>query len=185
MSTECATRPATNTTWHTVVPTTLLGELTVVRDAEAITGLYFRRHWNLRDRSIFGERRDEGFDDAATQLHEYLAGERTAFDLRLRADGDELQCRVWELLHEISYGRTTTYGELAAAVDPGRSITAQQVGQAVGRNPLSVFVACHRVVGRGNKLVGYAGGLSRKRALLELELSTSARLDGHTAGRLW
>jgi methylated-DNA-[protein]-cysteine S-methyltransferase len=185
MSTESTTRPVTETTWHTVVPTELLGDLTVVRDTDAITGLYFRHHWNLCDRSIFGERRDEGFDAAATQLHEYLAGERTAFDLRLRADGDELQQRVWDLLRGIPYGRTTTYGELAAAVAPDRSITAQQVGQAVGSNPLSVFVACHRVLGRGNKLVGYAGGLARKRALLELEYSTSAKLDGDTAGRLW
>jgi methylated-DNA-[protein]-cysteine S-methyltransferase len=185
MSTENITRSATNTTWHTVVPATLLGDLTLVRDEEAITGLYFRHHWGLRDRSIFGERRDEGFDDATTQLDQYLAGQRTEFDLLLRADGDELQHRVWELLHDIPYGETTTYGELAVALDPGRSVTAQQVGQAVGRNPLSVFVACHRVVGRGNKLVGYAGGLSRKRALLELELSTSARLNGHTADRLW
>lgn len=178
MNTDNLTRPDTRTSWHTVVPTALLGELTIVRDADAITGLYFPHHWNLRDRSGFGERRDDGFDEAIAQLHDYLAGERTEFDLPLRADGDAVRQRVWDLLASVTYGTTTTYGELASELAADRSITPQEVGKAVGRNPLSVFVACHRVLGRGGKLVGYAGGLARKRALLDLEQATSGRAPG-------
>ena len=83
------------------------------------------------------------------------------------ARGDEPQQRVWNLLTAIPYGDTVTYGELAAALADGT--TAQEVGQAVGRNPLSIVVPCHRVVGSNGQLTGYAGGLKRKQFLLELE----------------
>jgi methylated-DNA-[protein]-cysteine S-methyltransferase len=88
------------------------------------------------------------------------------------------QRRVWDLLGDIGYGQTTTYGELAAKLADGT--TAYEVGQAVGRNPLSIIVPCHRVVGKDGALTGYAGGLKRKRFLLDLEAPVPA-----AAGRLF
>lgn len=165
---------ATATTWHTVITTTL-GDLTLVRDREALLGLYFPGHWTRPDRATFGPRSDQGFDDVTRQLGEYLDGRRREFDLPLRLHGDAFQLRVWDLIREVGYGETATYGDLANRLrdenggDLGGGVMAQRVGAAVGHNPLSVLVPCHRIVGRGGKLTGYAGGLARKRQLLELE----------------
>ena len=98
---------------------------------------------------------------------DFLAGDRTGFDLPTALRGDDLQRRVWDRLTAIPYGETVTYGELAAELADGS--TAQEVGAAVGRNPLSIIVPCHRVVGKNGKLTGYAGGLERKKFLLDLE----------------
>jgi methylated-DNA-[protein]-cysteine S-methyltransferase len=157
---------ATATSWHTVV-STMLGELTLVRDANALRGLYFPHHWYRPDPATFGPRRSDGFDEIAGQLDEYLTGQRREFDLPLDPRGDEFQLRVWDLIRQIPYGDTVTYGTLASRL--GGDVTAQQVGAAVGRNPLSIVVPCHRVVGASGKLTGYAGGLARKRHLLDLE----------------
>jgi methylated-DNA-[protein]-cysteine S-methyltransferase len=153
---------------HTVVESPL-GALTLVADRDALTGLYFRHHWYLPDRATFGPRVEHGFDEVKQQLAEYFAGDRQAFDLALRAAGNEFQHRVWALLADIGHGHTTTYGELAGQL--GDPSLARDVGAAVGRNPLSILVPCHRVVGKGGKLTGYAGGLDRKRFLLDLEKS--------------
>lgn len=158
---------------HTVVPTTL-GQLTLVRDAEALLGLYFPHHWYMPNPATFGPRSDEGFDEVIGQLGEYLAGQRREFDLASAPHGDPFQHRVWNLVREVPYGETVTYGALAGRL--GRDVTAQQVGGAVGRNPLSIVVPCHRVVGRGGKLTGYAGGVGRKRHLLDLEQATQPAL---------
>jgi methylated-DNA-[protein]-cysteine S-methyltransferase len=112
-------------------------------------------------------RDDAGFADVAEQLGEYFAGERTAFDLPLRAEGNELQRAVWRLMAAIPYGETRSYGHLARAL--GDRSLAQAVGTACGRNPLPVVVPCHRVVGADGDLVGFGGGLARKRFLLDLE----------------
>jgi methylated-DNA-[protein]-cysteine S-methyltransferase len=157
-------------TRHAVIDSPL-GELTLVADDDALTGVYFRHHWHRPAEDTFGPRVDAESDAvlarAAAQLTDYLAGDRHGFDLPVRQHGDEAQHRVWNLLTTIPYGETVTYGELAAALADGT--TAQEVGQAVGRNPLSVIVPCHRVVGRNGQLTGYAGGLKRKQFLLELE----------------
>jgi methylated-DNA-[protein]-cysteine S-methyltransferase len=148
-----------------------LGELTLVADDDALTGVYFRHHWHRPAEDTFGPRVDAESDAvlarAEAQLTDYFAGDRHRFDLPVRLRGDEAQHRVWQLLTTIPYGETVTYGELAAALDDGS--TAQEVGRAVGRNPLSIIVPCHRVVGRNGQLTGYAGGLKRKQFLLELE----------------
>jgi methylated-DNA-[protein]-cysteine S-methyltransferase len=154
------------TSWHTVV-STALGELTLVRDADALRGLYFPHHWHLPSPVTFGPRCDDGFAEAVGQLGEYLAGQRHEFDLALAPRGRDFQQRVWNLVGQVPYGDTVTYGALACRL--GRDVTAQQVGAAVGRNPLCIFLPCHRVVGAGSKLTGYAGGLARKRYLLDLE----------------
>lgn len=163
-------------TRHTVIDSPL-DELTLVADDDALTGLYFRHHWRRPRAHEFGQRMDADadplFSRVRRQLIEYLNGDRTRFDLPTAARGDDLQHRVWALLTHIPYGGTTSYGDLAATL--GEGTTAWQVGQAVGRNPLSIVVPCHRVVGRDGRLTGYAGGLKRKQCLLELEEPERAR----------
>src|SRR5215213_7969702 len=148
-----------------------LGELTLVADGDALVGLYFHHHWYRPSLQTFGPRVDTADDtllaEARKQLDDYLTGSRAHFDLPTRTHGDDLQRRVWDRLTAIPYGETVTYGELADELADGT--TAQQVGAAVGRNPLSIVVPCHRVVGKDGKLTGYAGGLERKKFLLELE----------------
>jgi methylated-DNA-[protein]-cysteine S-methyltransferase len=156
-------------TTHTIVDSPL-GPLTLVAQEGTLSGLYFRSHWPKPDPASFGERSDDGFEEARRQLAEYFAGERTSFDLATASTGDALQRRVWELIDRIPYGQTTTYGELAREL--GDPSLARDVGAAVGRNPLSVIRPCHRVVGKDGKLTGYAGGLQRKQTLLDLEGAT-------------
>ena len=105
---------------------------------------------------------------AREALLAYFAGERRDFDLPLAPAGTDFQRAVWETLRAIPYGQTRTYGEIAAAVGRPRAVRA--VGQANHVNPLPIFIPCHRVVGKGGALTGYAGGLDLKRALLALEL---------------
>jgi methylated-DNA-[protein]-cysteine S-methyltransferase len=167
---------------HTVLATTL-GELTVLREGGTLTGLYFARHWPRPDRSAFGARSDEGFGEAARQLGEFLAGNRTAFDLPLEARGSEFDRRVWELVAGVPYGETVTYGELARGLGAGTE--PRDVGAAVGRNPLCIFIPCHRVVGATGKLTGYAGGLDRKRALLQIEHAGTLKAGRASETRLW
>jgi methylated-DNA-[protein]-cysteine S-methyltransferase len=112
-------------------------------------------------------RDDDALAEAVHQLREYFAGRRTEFELALRPRGTEFQQRVWSLLREIPYGATTTYGALALELGNPRSVRA--VGLANGRNPLPIVVPCHRVIGADGSLVGFGGGLERKRALLALE----------------
>lgn len=176
------TTSGTPDTVHTVLATSM-GELTVVREGEVVTGLYFPRHWPRPDRTAFGPRSDEGFEEVARQLREYLNGNRTAFDLPLKAEGSEFDRRVWELMAGVPYGETTTYGELARTLGVGTD--PRDVGAAVGRNPLCIIIPCHRVVGATGKLTGYAGGLDRKRALLEIEHAGALKAGNARDALLW
>jgi methylated-DNA-[protein]-cysteine S-methyltransferase len=144
-----------------------IGELTLTASDGVLSGLYFPDHWTMPGPEAFGSRSESGFELVERQLREYFAGERTEFELETAAEGDEFQRGVWGLIDRIPYGRTTTYGEIAAEL--GDPTAARRVGGAVGRNPLSLVVPCHRVVGSDGKLTGYAGGLERKRFLLDLE----------------
>ncbi|MET9329423.1 methylated-DNA--[protein]-cysteine S-methyltransferase [Tsukamurella sp. NPDC003166] len=152
-----------------IVTDSALGELTLVATDDAVSGVYFRHHIRRPAESSFGARfvADTLLDEAAQQLRAYLAGERRAFDLPLTTAGDDAQEAVWSALREIQYGATTTYGALAQRL--GAGFTAWGVGQAVGANPLCVLIPCHRVIGANGALTGYAGGLRRKRTLLDLE----------------
>jgi len=154
-----------------------LGELTLVTDGSALTGVYFPHHWRRPDQATFGPQVDAQSDavlaEASVQLTEYLAGDRADFDMPVSPHGDERQHRTWNMLTIIPFGGTVTYGELAAALGDGT--TAQEVGQAVGRNPLCIVIPCHRVVGSNGQLTGYAGGLKRKQILLELEEPADVR----------
>src|SRR5262245_8967512 len=122
-----------------------LGDLTLVAEDGALTGLYFPDHRRRPDPRTFGRRTDLGFAAAVEQLNEYFAGERTRFDLPLVPCGDVFDRRVRELVAGIPYGRTRTYADLAREL--GEVGLAQAVGAANGRNPLCVIVPCHRVVG--------------------------------------
>lgn len=162
------------TATHTTIESPF-GELTLVAADGVLSGLYFPGHWYMPDPGTFGVRSEDGFESAQRQLAEYFAGERTSFDLAIATSGDEFQRRVWSLIERIPYGQTTTYGEMARQL--GDPALARRVGGAVGRNPLSVIVPCHRVVGKDGKLTGYAGGLERKRFLLDLEAPERAGED--------
>jgi methylated-DNA-[protein]-cysteine S-methyltransferase len=105
--------------------------------------------------------------EAERQISEYFAGERIRFDLPLHLDGTEFQKKVWQALREIPFGKTKSYLDLARAV--GSPEASRAVGAANGKNPLSIVVPCHRVVGTDGALTGFAGGLERKAALLALE----------------
>lgn len=159
-----------------------IGELTLVATGDRLTGVYFPHHWHKPGPATFGPRSDQGFDEVKRQLAEYFAGERDRFDLPVDARGDEFQRRVWELVNRIPYGQTTTYGDLARELsrDVADPVLPKDVGAAVGRNPLCIVVPCHRVVGKNGALTGYAGGLGRKRFLLNLEEPPAERLS-----RLW
>jgi methylated-DNA-[protein]-cysteine S-methyltransferase len=165
------------TTRHAFAATTL-GKLLLVADEGALTGVYFPHHWYLPKPDSIGAEveltADALLTEAATQLEDYFTGHRTTFELPLATRGNAFQERVWAMLREIPYGETTTYGALAVRM--GRRSFAQNVGQAVGHNPISVIIPCHRVVGRDGKLTGYAGGLDRKRFLLDLEEPEVTRL---------
>ena len=101
------------------------------------------------------------------QLQEYFCGKRSVFDFPINPKGTPFQLAVWHELRKIPYGETRTYGEIAAAI--GKPKASRAVGMACNRNPLWIVIPCHRVVGSNRSLTGYAGGLSMKRALLELE----------------
>jgi len=156
---------------------TTLGELLLVADDGALTGLYFPQHWYPPKAEAIGGAVDAAGDPlfarVAAEVAEYLDGRRTTFGVPLAPAGGEFQQRVWALLTEIPYGGTVTYGALAERL--GNKALAQRVGQAVGHNPVSVLIPCHRVVGSDGDLTGYAGGLPRKRFLLDLEEPPQAR----------
>lgn len=155
---------------HAVIDTRI-GDLTLVADDSSLTGIYFPGHWTKPDDTAWGERveaaGDPVFTPTRTQLEQYFDGERTTFELPVAPVGSEFQQRVWAVLERIPFGQTVTYGQIAAEIG-GRTV-AQMVGQAVGRNPVSIVIPCHRVVGADGSLTGYAGGLERKLFLLELE----------------
>jgi methylated-DNA-[protein]-cysteine S-methyltransferase len=167
---------------HAVLATSL-GELTVVRERGRLAGVYFPRHWPKPDRTVFGPRVEAGFEDVARQVGEYLAGGRSAFEFSVTLKGTEFDRRVWELIAQVPYGQTTTYGDLARNL--GARTDPRDVGAAVGRNPLCIVIPCHRVVGSTGKLTGYAGGLERKRTLLGIERAAALRSGPALAVGLW
>lgn len=160
-------------TYVTTYPSPL-GELVLAGDGAALTGLWFR------GQKYFGSTISEPvicqevppFDEARRWLDDYFAGKEPHFTPALRCEGTPFQMAVWAALRSIPYGSTVTYGQLAREVAErlGRAhMAAQAVGGAVGHNPISLMIPCHRVVGADGSLTGYAGGLERKRRLLLLE----------------
>ncbi len=156
------------TAWHGP-----LGAMVVAATPHGLAGVWFEGQRHMPDTSRWA--RDDAtppshpvLRQAITQLDEYFAGRRTQFDLPLDLQGGTgFQQAVWQALLAIPSGATTSYGEIGARI--GRPAAVRAVGAAVGRNPVSVIVPCHRVLGRDGSLTGYAGGLARKTALLQLE----------------
>jgi methylated-DNA-[protein]-cysteine S-methyltransferase len=156
-----------------------IGALTLVAADGALAGVYMDAQRHLPAAESLGEpaRPDEPaaapLAEAASQLAEYFAGERTEFELPLAAGGTDFQRRVWAALRDIPYGETISYGELASRIAVASACRA--VGLANGKNPVAIIVPCHRVVGSDGSLTGYGGGLDRKRFLLALEQRVSGR----------
>jgi len=162
---------------HAVVDSPV-GPLTVVALDGAVTGLYMDEQRHRPPQEVFGDPAGdpagEPFGAAFRQLREYFDGQRTVFDLRLSLAGTAFQQRVWAALRAIPYGQTVTYGQLADRL--GQPAASRAVGLANGKNPVSIVVPCHRVVGSDGSLTGYGGGIERKRYLLTHEL----RISGQT-----
>jgi methylated-DNA-[protein]-cysteine S-methyltransferase len=152
-----------------------IGELLLTGDGHALEGLWMQDAGRPRRPGPDWRRDDAAFAPVRIQLEEYFAGQRTTFELELAMAGTAFQRRVWAALREIPYGETTSYGELARRL--GTPDAARAVGLANGRNPISVIVPCHRVIGADGSLTGFGGGLERKRLLLDLE-SPVATLPG-------
>lgn len=152
---------------------TPLGEMLAASDGSALTGLWFegQKHF-AAGLNLPGEAKKLPlFDEVKRQLEDYFNGSLRRFSVALRPHGTPFCQSVWNLLEEIAYGETVTYGELAARLnaEANRKTSARAVGTAVGLNPISIIIPCHRVVGADGKLTGYAGGLERKRSLLKIE----------------
>lgn len=153
---------------------TPLGEVLLASDGEALTGLWFRgqKYFARTLDPACAERSLPVFERANQWLDCYFSGREPDFSLPLNPAGTEFQKRVWRVLLTIPYGETMTYGAIAKRIAAERGLahlSAQAVGGAVGRNPVSIIIPCHRVVGADGSLTGYAGGIDRKQKLLELE----------------
>ncbi len=147
-----------------------IGTLTFVKDetGAALTGLYMEDQDVLR-RPVRWRRAPARFAVETRQLAEYFAGERQRFELALSVGGTPFQLRVWSALRTIPFGRTTSYAAIARSIDKPNACRA--VGAANGLNPIAIVVPCHRVIGKAGALVGYGGGLARKKWLLAHEHS--------------
>ena len=142
---------------------TEIGRIGIVEDGTAITYLCFEesipKDANMVETALLKK--------AYQQLQEYLMGKRKIFDLPLAPKGTEFQQKVWKALQEIPYGKTCSYKDIA--INVGNIKTCRAVGMANNKNPIAIFIPCHRVIGANGKLVGYAGGLDLKEKLLQIE----------------
>jgi len=149
---------------NAVFLSTPIGEVGIAEKNGAVTNVFFEqtvrpKEFILKETPILTE--------AKKQLIEYFEGKRQTFSIPLAPEGTPFEQEVWNALLTVSYGKTSTYGELAAAL--GRPGAARAVGRANSRNPVSIFLPCHRIIGKGGSLTGYAGGLAAKAFLLTLE----------------
>jgi methylated-DNA-[protein]-cysteine S-methyltransferase len=146
---------------------TIIGNITIYANEKAITRLSFGKCCDVAINNL----ETEIIKKAFAQLNEYLNGSRTKFDLKLEYDGSDFQMSIWDQLKKIPYGKTKTYKEIARNLNSPKSCRA--VGMACGRNPISIFIPCHRVIGSNGNLTGYGGGLHIKKHLLEMEKTVS------------
>ena len=160
-----------------------MGEILLARTEHGLAGAWFAQQKHHPGTLAAPDRPDDPLlADAADQLRAYFAGEVVAFELPLDLQGTPFQRSVWQALLAIAPGRTSSYGAIAAAI--GAALAVRAVGGAVGRNPVSVIVPCHRVIGRDGGLTGYAGGMERKRALLALEGSARLKITLTCSARI-
>ena len=153
---------------------TPLGEIRLRSDGKSLTGLWFVGQVNDAKNNRDIEIKDDLpiFGQVETWLESYFFGKQTPITFPLQPKGTIFQERVWKILQEIPYGETMTYGDIARRIAKEKGVatySAQAVGQAVGKNPISILIPCHRVLGKNGALTGYAGGVHRKEQLLRIE----------------
>ena len=153
---------------------TPLGEVRLRSDGKSLTGLWFVGQVNDAKEHSDIEMKDDLpiFVQVENWLESYFSGNQTPITFPLQPKGTIFQERVWKILQEIPYGETMTYGEIAQRIAKEKGVetySAQAVGQAVGKNPISILIPCHRVLGKNGALTGYAGGVHRKEQLLRIE----------------
>ena len=151
-----------------------LGQLLLAADDEGLIGIWFegQKYYAKVVTNDCTEQEIPILRDTKRWLDQYFAGQAPTLEIPIHFIGTEFQKEVWKNLKDIPYGHTTTYKEIAEMIAKKRGIprmSAQAVGNAVGRNPIAVLVPCHRVLGSEGQLTGYAGGIEKKKALLELE----------------
>ena len=152
---------------------TIVGPMAIGGYKEWITHLYLPK--NTVGLTAIGKKEPKMVKEAFRQLELYLDGKLREFDLPLKAEGTDFMKKVWEKLMEVPYGTTASYKDLAIAAGNEKAVRA--VGMANARNPIAIFIPCHRIIGASGKLVGYGGGLELKTWLIEMEAATLAR-DG-------
>jgi methylated-DNA-[protein]-cysteine S-methyltransferase len=164
---------------HCIVYESPLGRMWLAGGTAGLAGAWFegQRHFAGPDAAWRVHEQDALLNEARRQLDAYFGGRLRSFSLPLDTRGTAFQQAVWRAIAAVPYGEVVTYGELARRV--GAATAARAAGAATGRNPWSIVVPCHRIVGTSGALTGYAGGIARKRALLELE--ARAAQIGHAA----
>jgi methylated-DNA-[protein]-cysteine S-methyltransferase len=153
---------------HAVVDSPI-GDLTLVAQDGVLCALYMEAQAHRPADEALGQRTQSGFAAEREQLSEYFAGKRTEFAVPLAPVGTPFQMLVWQELRAIPYGQTRTYSHIAAQISGGSVAGVRAVGAANGRNPISIIVPCHRVIGADGSLTGYGGGVERKQYLLTME----------------
>ena len=144
-----------------------IGPLTLAGDGSTLMHLRMTEQSHEPDRSAWAPAGADAFADVVEQLNAYFAGTLTEFDVELELHGTEFQRKVWAALQTIPYGQTRSYGEIAEQI--GSPAASRAVGLANGRNPISIIVPCHRVIGAAGSMTGYGGGIDRKKMLIALE----------------
>lgn len=149
-----------------------LGEMLLASKNNKLMGAWFegQKYYLANINENIMEKEDEALVNAVNWLNDYFKGNKPLInDLDLAPEGSDFRLKVWKILREIPYGETVTYGEIAKRISKEGKMSAQAVGGAVARNPISIIIPCHRVVAANGKLTGYAGGIDRKRFLLNHE----------------
>lgn len=161
--------------------TSFLGELTIVSNGESLMGLFIsgqKYFLNTISNPLIKKDDLDIFLKTKQWLDEYFKGKAPPLNsLPLSPIGSEFRQKVWKILRQIPYGKTITYGEIAKELSNGGKMSAQAVGNAVGHNPISIIIPCHRVLGKNGALTGYAGGIDKKIKLLKLEGVDTTRLN--------
>ncbi len=149
-----------------------IGKLLLFGTERGLSGIYMTRQNHFDGIQKDWKRDDVKWRGVTRQLREYFAGKRRDFDIPLDVEGTEFQMKVWNALCKIPFGRTASYADIARKIGKPKAMRA--VGMANGRNPVSIIVPCHRVIGADGSLTGYGGGLDRKKILLDLESRVGA-----------
>ncbi|MBR1420316.1 MAG: methylated-DNA--[Selenomonadaceae bacterium] len=147
-----------------------IGKIFIASDGESLTGLWFENQ-KFFPKNLGDEIDLEIFDQTIDWLEIYFSGKNPEFTPRIKIEGTDFQKKVWKYLQQIPFGKVETYGNIAKNL----KTSARAVGNAVARNPISIIIPCHRVIGANGKLTGYAGGIDRKNFLLELESRSSEK----------